>query len=211
MGTRLAVAKVSSPYIVGDYPRERLFELLDAGLGKPIVWVSGPGGAGKTHLLATYIDHRGLDAIWYNVDHGDTDAASFYYYLGLAAKKYTIEQERYLPFLSPDHAQDLNRFTFRFFEELFQLMPDRSLLVLDNLQEVHESATVYKVILEAVSRVPERVCVVIISRNDPPSRFSPLLAARTMDILRWPDLRFSLKEFTETYWPSIRSRMLAKR
>ncbi len=198
LGTRPTVAKVTSPNVAGDYPRERLFEALDAGRSKPVVWVSGPGGAGKTHLLASYIGHRGLDAIWYNVDRGDSDVASFFYYLGLAAEKYTTWRGSSLPLLSLDHAQDLSRFTFRFFEEFFQIIPDQGLLVLDNLQEVHDQALIYKVIIEAVTRVPKGITVVVISRNDPPARFSSLLAARSMNVLRWQDLRFTLPEFTGT-------------
>ena len=198
MGSQRTVAKVTIPDIAEDYPRERLFEALDAGRSKPVVWVSGPGGAGKTHFLTSYIKHRGLDAIWYHVDHGDTDVASFFYYLGLAAKKYTTGHGSSLPLLSPDHAQDLSRFTFRFFEELFQRMPDQGLLVLDNLQEVHEQVLLYRVIIEGATRVPKGISVVVISRNDPPARFSSLLAARLMKILRWQDLRFTLPEFAGT-------------
>jgi DNA-binding SARP family transcriptional activator len=40
--------------------------------------------------------------------------------------------------------------------------------------------------------------VVVISRNDPPARFYSLLAARSLNVLRWQDLRFTLPEFTGT-------------
>lgn len=190
-----SVAKVTSPSIAEDYPRERLFEALDEGRGRPLVWICGPGGAGKTHLLASYVKHRDLDALWYHVDHGDTDIASFFYYLGLAGKKHISEPGNSLPLLNPDQGEDLSRFTFRFFEELFRHLPLPGLVVFDNLQEVHENAPLYRVILEAASRLPPGLSFVIVSRNDPPARFAPLRAARTMKVLDWYELNFTAAEF----------------
>ena len=82
-----SIAKITRPKITGAYERKRLFKLLDQRLEGPVVWMSAPAGSGKTTLVASYLDARKLPCIWYQLDAGDADPATFFYYLGLAAKR----------------------------------------------------------------------------------------------------------------------------
>jgi ATP/maltotriose-dependent transcriptional regulator MalT len=45
------MGKVSRPILTGIYPRKRLFALLDRIRERPVIWVSGPPGCGKTTLV----------------------------------------------------------------------------------------------------------------------------------------------------------------
>ena len=81
------VAKITRPVLPGTYPRKRLYRLLDQARKVPITWVSGPPGCGKTTTVSGYVEARRLRGIWYQVDEGDGDPATFFYYLGLAGRK----------------------------------------------------------------------------------------------------------------------------
>ena len=83
-GRNEPLAKLSRPRLYDALPRNRLFRLLDEARPS-VIWVAAPPGAGKTTLVASYLESRKLPGIWYQVDSGDADPATFFYYLGLAA------------------------------------------------------------------------------------------------------------------------------
>jgi ATP/maltotriose-dependent transcriptional regulator MalT len=81
-------AKITKPRLVRVSLRNRLFSLLDQYRQHPATWIAGPAGSGKTTLVVSYIDAQKLSCLWYQVDSGDSDIASFFYYMGLAGSKY---------------------------------------------------------------------------------------------------------------------------
>src|SRR5262245_32561771 len=97
------LAKLSRPRLHSATARPRLFGRLDHLLRHAVVWIPGPPGAGKTTLMASYLDSRRLPAVWCQLDPGDRDPATFFYYLGLTAK-----QRAALPLLRPEHLADLS-------------------------------------------------------------------------------------------------------
>ena len=81
MAAQRLPAKLTCPRLHGVIDRDRLFGRLDAESARSITWVMGPPGAGKTTLVTTYLASRRISALWFRVDEGDTDAATFFSYL----------------------------------------------------------------------------------------------------------------------------------
>jgi ATP/maltotriose-dependent transcriptional regulator MalT len=76
------MSKITRPILTEVLPRKRLFSLLDRMRRRPIIWVSGPAGCGKTTVISSYIQTRKIPCLWYQVDEGDADPATFFYYMG---------------------------------------------------------------------------------------------------------------------------------
>ncbi len=114
-----SLAKVTRPVLTGVFPRERLFDQLDRMRERSVTWVSGPPGCGKTTLVTGYLEARGYPCLWYQVDEGDADPATFFYYLGLAAKKAAPRKRKPLPLLTPEYLSGISTFTLRYFENLY--------------------------------------------------------------------------------------------
>jgi len=108
-------------------------------------------------LVSSYLEARKLPCLWYQIDTGDSDPATFFYYLGLAAKKTTPRKRKPLPLLTPEYLQGIPTFTLRYFEELFARLKIPSAIVFDNYQEVAEDAPFHEIILNGLSRIPERI------------------------------------------------------
>ena len=96
----MALAKTTRPTQAGILVRPRLLRRLDLARKKPVTWVWAPPGAGKTTLVASYLAARRTRGLWYKVDEGDADVATFFYYLGQA-----VPRRRPLPLLTPEYRQ----------------------------------------------------------------------------------------------------------
>src|SRR4029434_1138904 len=92
--TAPALAKFSRPRLYNVQKRERLFRLLDEHRTHPIIWIAGPPGAGKSTLVASYVETRKLPGIWVHADQGETDPATFFHYLRSACAELPVRRAR---------------------------------------------------------------------------------------------------------------------
>ena len=179
--TSISLGKTTRPTLTGVLPRDRLFSMLDRGRERPAIWMAGPPGAGKTTLAASYIDSRKLRSLWYQVDEGDADVATFYYYLGLAAAEHLKGGARNaLPVLTPEYHAGLSTFTRRYFQALYQRLGPPFTLVFDGYHEVPAQSPFHLVMRDALSEIPPGGCVLIVSRSDPPAPMARLGANRAL-------------------------------
>lgn len=188
------IAKLTRPDVLGLSQRGRLFALLEAGSRKPVTWVSGPAGSGKTSLVSSYLDARALPCLWYRLDAGDADVATFFYYLGLAARRLAPRAARPLPLLTPEYLQGVGTFTRRYFEALCQNVGRPFALALDDYQEVPEGSGFHEVLREGLYAVPDGVRVLVMSRGAPPPALARLQASSGVCHVGWQDLRFTPDE-----------------
>ena len=191
-----SIAKITCPISAGSLPRKRLFDHLDECMRRPVVWVSGPAGCGKTTLTSSYLETRTLPCLWYQVDQGDTDLSTFFYYMGLAAKK-AAPKRKSLPLLTPEYLQGLPTFTLRYFEKLCTYLKPPCAIVLDNYERVPDDSSFHEMIRWGLDAIPEGITMIINSRKQSPPPFASLQAGEKLGSLGWEDIRFTRDESRE--------------
>ncbi len=189
----LTLAKLTRPDAGNALLRERLFTRLDAARNSPVVWISAPAGAGKTTLVSSYIESNNSWNLWYQVDEGDANMATFFHYLGQAIKSAT-RNRRKMPALTPEYQLGVPEFTRNYFREVFSRFNQPGLLVLDNFQDAGEKSSFNEILAGAFAEIPKGVNVIIISRTEPSAPFARLRANQQLSQLNWTDLQFTLDE-----------------
>lgn len=173
-------AKISGPILPPIIERQRLFRDLDLALARPVVWIRGRPGAGKTTLVTSYLKNRHRASVWYQLDKGDGDIATLFHYLGLASQKAAPRFKTTLPHLTPEYLLDLPTFTRRFFEKFYERLSPASTLVLDNYHEVPLTSNLHEVLEVGLSQIPDGIRIIIVSRTSPPPTFARLQATQIL-------------------------------
>ena len=187
-------AKISPPRSRHVLARTHLFARIDAARTHRTLWITGPPGAGKTTLASSYIQERKLRALWYQLDEGDGDIASFFHYLGLSVKAAAPRYRKPLPPLTPEYLPGLLTFTRRFFETLSQRLGPPALIVLDDYHEVPAEAPLHEVVREAAESLPSGLSLLVLSRSDPPASLARLRLHGDLVRFGWEDLQLTLDE-----------------
>ncbi|MCG6875371.1 MAG: winged helix-turn-helix domain-containing protein [Betaproteobacteria bacterium] len=193
----VSLAKTARPSFAGILPRDRLFARLDAARANRAIWVTGPPGAGKTSLIASYLERRKLRSLWYQLDESDTDAASFFYHLDLAVAeqpKGKAGKAPPLPRLTPEYQSGLPAFIKRYAEAVFQRLGKEFVVVFDGYHDVPAQSQFHELMRDGLEVVPPGGCVIIISRADPPPIMARLRVSQGMTVIGWDDVRLTREE-----------------
>jgi DNA-binding SARP family transcriptional activator len=190
----MSYAKTLPPVLPSLFERTRLFELLDQYRDRQAIWIQGQAGGGKTTLVASYVKLRGVKPLWYRLDAGDDDPATFFHYFGLAAEGLLSKQHRPLPKLTPESLPNLAPFTRLYFRELFKGLPKPLLLVFDDLQTLAPGSLLEEIFAAALNEIPPAISAILISRCPPPASLSRMQVNRTLALLDQSALRLTDEE-----------------
>jgi LuxR family maltose regulon positive regulatory protein len=197
-GPPLLASKLVAPSVPGRVvERPRLFELLDAGVERPVTLVAAPAGSGKTMLLTSWMSAVSPPGpvAWLSLDQGDNDPVRFWAYL-LAAlcRSGALPADSDLRALVPSPQGDdtLASMLLHGLEELTSPV----VLMLDDVHELTEPRVLDGIEL-LLRHAPPRLRLVLSSRADPPLPLHRLLVSGRLTQLRGADLAFTVAEVAE--------------
>ncbi|WP_190287713.1 hypothetical protein [Massilia sp. NR 4-1] len=186
-------AKLARPSAPRVFRRARLHAAIDACLQQArVLWIAAPPGAGKTLLAVSWLDERKCPCLWYQIDAGDKDLATFFHYLGMAAQQFVPGAANPLPHFTTEYLADPETFARRYFERLGALLPARCVIVFDDLHEQASPSLFNQVLAKGLEHLPPEVQVLCLSRVEMPPPLARLcLTAR---LARLPAQSLELSE-----------------
>jgi LuxR family maltose regulon positive regulatory protein len=176
--------------------RKRLLDMLDAGLqAGSLVLLSAPAGAGKTILLASWVQARKPPGpvAWLSLDADDDDASRLAADLLSALRRAGIVRRgSALDRLAPPSGARADGFLASFVNGLARVHTP-FVLILDDVQEL-TSPQASAMIDFLVRHAPEQCRLVLAGRTDPPLPIERLRVSGEQTELRVADLAFDRGE-----------------
>lgn len=186
MPTPTKYAKLARPRLYDALARPRLFRLIDRLRSQHgVLWIASPPGAGKTTLAASYLSAVQAPEIWCQVDQGDNDPSTLFFFLSEALR----DAGHLPPALPPEVQGDAARIQRMFFRNLYARLPAGAVIVLDNLHEFDWDNS-GQLMEFAFAEVPAGITVLALSRDAPPARLARLEMEGRLRTIGWNELRF---------------------
>jgi LuxR family maltose regulon positive regulatory protein len=189
----LIVAKTAQPRTVrASVARQRLMDLLDAAVRRPLTVICAGAGWGKTSLVSAWADSRRTPVAWLSLDRRDNDPQIFWAYVVAALRVAgAVAPDNPLAQMGSVPADEGER-GHRIAAGLGHL-PAGTVLVLDDFHEI-DDAQVLREVSDLVRHPPAPVRIVVIGRTDPPLSLHRLRLAGQVADIRAADLAFTEEE-----------------
>ena len=161
--TKLHIPTVRSEWV----ERPRLYNSLDQGFQRKLVLVSAPAGFGKTTLVTSWLQKRGMPAAWLSLDQDDNDSRRFWFYFIAALQ--TIEAsvgEESLALLQSLPTSVRETVIPVLLNEICNVQA-RFFLVLDDFHVV-ENQQIQEDVMFLLDHLPPSKHLIISTRADPP-------------------------------------------
>jgi LuxR family maltose regulon positive regulatory protein len=189
---------LNRPSLTRLFPRKRLFGMLDQLRKHPVIWVTGYPGCGKTALIRSYVENCKLPYLWCQIEEGEADLTTFFYHAGLGIETTALREREIAPPLTPEYLSeylsDISEYPLRYFGNLYNNLKIPGLLIFDNYQKATASSPFHEIFRKGLSKIPEGLTVILISRTYPPQVLVRLLANNRMAVLGWNELRLTSEE-----------------
>lgn len=188
---RHVVAKLVAPRARHIVRRSRVVSAIDRALRSGACWVAAPGGYGKTVAITDYLQKVGAPHIWYRVDDGDQDVASFFHYMALSVS--AVRARGMLPVFGPEYADQLLPFARRFFRAYLAKLRPGTLIVFDDVHnaDVPQFRRILGILLD---ELPPDVRCACVSRVLPQDDLIELRVKGRLALIDESVLRFSDRE-----------------
>lgn len=215
-------SKIKRPDVSDISPRLRLFELIES-VNRPLIWISAPGGSGKSTLAASYLSFFNHSNIWYSMDSGDEDPATFFHYMKAAAD---LSLPASFPLLSVKSSESIQYGLASSIKFFFQNLYSHCLeclsvknngtvsgntfyIVLDNYQDIPSEAAINDMLASGLSLIPNGIKVIVISRDaEPPPSFSEIVKKKAIHFIGWKEIRFTLDESRAIITPEMQKDLI---
>ncbi len=198
MITVLANRFITPPLPAGAVQRPRLLSRLHEGRqrGHRLLLVAAPAGYGKTTLFLSWLAQENVDHAWVALNEEDNDPCRFFACLVAAlGRVYPGLEEALMPLLSQPQKPSPRSLV----NELINVIAagrQPFCLVLDDYHLIH-NLEAHAQLQRLLENLPPGLCVVLLTRQDPPLPLARLRARAQMTELRQQDLRFTREEAGE--------------
>ncbi len=218
----LILTKLQRPQVHPDtLPRPHLIAQLDRGLERKLTLVSAQAGAGKTTLMAQWLDQSPCPGAWLSLDAHDNDLMLFAGYLCAAVRTvFPGACDEVVALLNASQTPPPRVLISAFVNDLAAHIEEqvphtghvaggrRLLIVLDDFHHITDPA-IHDFVADLVAYLPQQVHLALVTRIDPPLPLARLRARRDMSELRTRDLRFGVQE-AETLLERTLGRQLSR-
>ena len=155
--------------------RQRLTELLNHSVDRPLTLICAPAGFGKTTLIATWIERiptgqgileSRLPTAWYSLDDNDNDLTTFLrYFIATLQTIFENACQETLVLLQALEQPPL-AVVFTTLSNELEKFPEEFILVLDDYHTIH-NMEIHNLLAEFIRFWPSKLHLILISRISP--------------------------------------------